>query len=49
MENNGYSDIWDLMVNYNVSKEMLFNELMTWLSEDTLSQFADDFRNLYFT
>lgn len=47
MENNGYSDIWDLMINYNVSKETLFNELITWLPEDTLAQFADDFRNIY--
>lgn len=47
METNpGYVKIENLINNEYVSKEALFDELMQWLPDDKISEFADDYKRL---
>ena len=41
----GYSEIQELL-EHSVTKEALFDELMTWLPDDMLMEFANDVRYL---
>ncbi len=45
--NPGYAKIENLIDNVCVSKEALFDELMHWLPDDKISDFADDYKRLY--
>ena len=45
--NPEYAKIENLIENEGVSKEALFDELMQWLPDDTISEFADDYKRLY--
>lgn len=42
MHMNGYSKIEALLETF--SKEQLFDELMQWLTDEAISDFADDFK-----
>ena len=46
MTTSGYSKIESLIEN-GISKASLFDELMHWLPDDTISEFADDYKRLY--
>ena len=43
MVTNGYKKISKLLED-GVSKESLFDELMNWLPDDMICEFADDFK-----
>ena len=45
--NPGYAKIENLIDNECVSKEALFDELMQWLPDNKISEFADDYKRLY--
>lgn len=42
----GYTKIQELL-ECGITKEALFDELMTWLPDDTLLEFANDVRYLF--
>ena len=43
----GYAKIENLIDNECVSKEALFDELIRWLPDDKIQEFADDYKRLY--